>query len=341
MTRYLQPCPKDVNCDVLGYSAAWVLKYPQLQCWECSWFQGTSDSGDECLCSCDVLARGHVSNLHIIADISSWLFGASIDSCHFWHMFLIILSLSEWRSVMLSLRALFVFQRVSFYLRLKEALELLSKMERIQLQFWPWKSQHFVNSSMTLRPCVQNLPPHPNWFNYFLTFSTFFVCQKFFLTTLPRLFLRKVLVRPDLVAYSTGVFACQQAASWQGLFKGMGSWCRVFLLEKIRKKMDHRLNFFNLVNLPQLAQLAQLIQLLNLLSQNAMKSHVYLKLPHSNIWGWEVSGGRVVLWEKKDVQAILHHFLCFFCLLVLGGVSPLFILLPSLDDEICGWDLNP
>jgi len=148
---------------------------------------------------------------------------------------------------------------------------------------------------MTLRPCVQNLPPHPNWFNYFLTFSTFFVCQKFFLTTLPRLFLRKVLVRPDLVAYSTGVFACQQAASWQGLFKGMGSWCRVFLLEKIRKKMDHRLNFFNLVNLPQLAQLAQLIQLLNLLSQNAMKSHVYLKLPHSNIWGWEVSGGRVVL----------------------------------------------
>ena len=110
-------------------------------------------------------------------------------------------------------------------------------MERIQLQFWPWKSQRFcefIDDPKTLRSKLATTSK----LVYIITFllSPLFLFVNIFLTTLPRLFLRKVLVRPDLVAYSTGVFACQQAANWQGLFKGMGSWCRVFSLEKIRKK---------------------------------------------------------------------------------------------------------
>ena len=138
------------------------------------------------------------------------------------------------------------------------------------------------------------------------------------------------------MAYSTGVFACQQAANWQGLFKGMGSWCRVFSLEKIRKKRwitdSTSSTLPTYLNLPQLAQLIQLLNLLSkkcyeISSVSEVTSFQYLGL---GSFRWE----GYALREKKDVQAILQQF--FLCLLVLGGVSPLFILLPSWDDEICG-----
>ena len=68
-----------------------------------------------------------------------------------------------------------------------------------------------------------------------------------------------------------------------------------FWFKRSEKKMDHRLNFFNLVNLSNLLKLLNLLNLFNcsiFCQQNAMKSQVYLKLPRCNIWGWEVSGGR-------------------------------------------------
>lgn len=195
---------------------------------------------------------------------------------------------------------------------------------------------------MTLRACVQNLPPHPNWFNYFLTFSTFFVCQNF-----PDHFASSVFKKSFGEARSGGLQHRSLCLSTGSLLarpsKGHGILVQSFFAWKDQKKRwitdstsSTLSTYLNLLNLPNLFNCSIFCQ------KNAMKSQVYLKLPHSNIWGWEVSGGRVMLWEKKrcpsDPSTILPWFLC---LLVLGGVSPLFILLPSWDDEICGWDLNP
>lgn len=170
-------------------------------------------------------------------------------------MFLIILSLSEWRSVMLSLRALFVFQRVFFfYLRLKEALELLSKMERIQLQFWPWKSQRFcefIDDPKTLRSKLATTSK----LVYIITFllSPLFLFVKIFLTTLPRLFFFAKfwwgqiwwLTAQESLPVNRQPIGKAFSRAWD-----LGA--EFFRLKRSEKKMDHRLNFFNLVNLPQL-----------------------------------------------------------------------------------------
>lgn len=215
-------------------------------------------------------------------------------------------------------------------------------MERIQLQFWPWKSQHFVNSSMTLRPCVQDLPPHPNWFNYFLTFSTFFVCQNF-----PDHFASSVFKKSFGEARSGGLqhrSLCLSTGSQLARpFQGHGILVQSFFAWKDQKKRwitdstsSTLTTYLNLLNLPNLFNCSIFCHKM-LWNLKCIWSYL---IPISGVGKFPVGG--VMLWEEKkcpsDPSTILPWFLC---LLVLGGVSPLFILLPSWDDEICGWDLNP
>ena len=151
-------------------------------------------------------------------------------------------------------------------------------MERIQLQFWPWKSQHFVNSSMSRRPCVQTLPKFSWGQIWWLTVQE----------SLP------VSRQPLGKAFSRATWEPGAEVESHGYF---------FWFKRSEKKMDHRLNFFNLVNLSNLLKLLNLLNLFNcsiFCQQNAMKSQVYLKLPRCNIWGWEVSGGRGCALREKS-----------------------------------------